>query len=230
MTTQIAKTHKYAAVLIALRVKQNRHEYYYGDVDEVVAIAREAEKQIVNPRIEGVFVRYFKSRHKMQEYIDGHKYFFWREGKNVPFIYVDKETDGETVKECLFKFEQLIQAYVKTQNDEKHLNKIINRLTVEEGQPMINSILHYIEDKLLGSQTLDHLEAVYNSAFHSKNGLLDLLREEGIDGYDTYQFVADCFDDEMVRDFMQNYFDGDLNTLDFQLVDYYDEYIEQKAG
>ncbi|MBU5444194.1 hypothetical protein [Paenibacillus sp. MSJ-34] len=135
------------------------------------------------------------------------------------FGRIEKEVGHESLELALLK------QYVKTEEDISHFNKIaipLCDLPDYGRQPLINAIVYYIEDKVLQDQTLDGWQQLYNAAFESKQGLLDLIREDGIDSYDTYQFVDKCFTDQMVQHFGQA-FSGDLDSLDYELVQYYNK-------
>jgi hypothetical protein len=123
----------------------------------------------------------------------------------------------------------LIKGYVKTSDDVKHFNKVAKTITDYYGQPLINSILYFIEDQLLKELTPDQWLAISEAASESKQGLLDLIRLNGIDDYDCYQFVQDYFNDEMIKDFVDNVFSGNVEDIRYQLVQYYND-LEQKTA
>ncbi|WP_110932370.1 hypothetical protein [Paenibacillus bouchesdurhonensis] len=117
----------------------------------------------------------------------------------------------------------LLKQYAKTPEDVSRFCKIANRITSADRQPLMSAILYYIEDKVLDTLTTNQLDIIFSLAFESKQGLLELIRLDGINSFDTYQFVDECYTDEITKQFGQ-VFSGDFDLLDYELFEFF-EYL-----
>jgi hypothetical protein len=117
----------------------------------------------------------------------------------------------------------MVKKYIQNEEDVRNFDKISLHL---QDEPIINQIIFYVEWKLLMDKWSENWLEMYQEAFKSKEGLIDLIKLNAVENPDILvylDFVDEYFTDEMTQDFLKNHFSGDFDRIEQELLDYYHE-------
>jgi len=122
----------------------------------------------------------------------------------------------------------LAKHYIKNKDDEHEFCKLLNVIEAYEGGEnyALKAILWLIEIKAI--RELDHWEEALWKAKESKQGLIDLLKYDGADTFETIMLIEEHMTDEDVVEFMRGW-EMDFDNLYDQLIEFIDAKMEGAA-